>query len=595
MEFTFEMGVVVAISAGALILLALELFTPDVVALVSVIAIIASGVVRPADALSGFANPAVHTIAAMFVISAGLLRTGVVESFGRWLIRLGGKNPAFVFVLTLVSVVVLSAFINNTPIVVMMIPVVLSLGRAHGLAPSKLLIPVSYASIFGGCCTLVGTSTNLVVSGMATEAGFAPLAMFELAPVGLVLAAIGILYITVLGRRLLPTRQAVTSSVSEGRIRRYVTELHLRDDSPLAGSKLSETHLGKTEGLDILQIIRGEVIHWPPLGGMVLQAGDMIIAKGSATEILAAGRKAGADLIPEIEPEETRVNERSLTLAEIVVAPGFRFEGATIRELGFSNHFGVKALAVERHGRHRERRQVIDTQLRVGDVILVQGEAAAVERLASEEGIILQEGVESRVVHRHRAPVALAIAAAVILGATFSPVPIVACALLGALLMVLGKCLSPRQLYRSLDLNTLVLVAGMIGLGVAAEKTNAAAWAAHQLLAVARPLGPVGVLAAIYLFTNLVTEVLSNAAAAVLMVPLAISTASELGVSERPFLIAVALAASAAFSTPIGYQTNTIVYGPGGYRFWDYAKVGAPLNLIFLVLATLLVPVFWPF
>jgi di/tricarboxylate transporter len=594
-EFTLEMAIVMGISAGALALLAFEILKPDVVALVAVIAIIASGVIEPAEALSGFANPAVHTIAAMFVISAGLIRTGVVEGIGRWLIRFGGRSPTFVFVLTLASVVVFSAFINNTPIVVMMIPVALRLGRAHGLAPSKLLIPISYASIFGGCCTLVGTSTNLVVSGMAGEAGFEPLAMFELAPVGLILAAVGIAYVTLVGRRLLPERRAVTSSISGGRIREYVTEFHLPDDSPLAGLRLRDTPFAGAENLRILQVIRGETIHWPPLGGMELQGGDLLIAKGSATEILAAARNGGADRVPAIGPEDADVRESSLTLAEIVIAPGFRFEGATIREIGFRNHFAVKALAVERHGRHRERRQVMDRQLRVGDVVLVQGDAAALARLALEDGIILQEEVDSTVVHRHRAPVALIIAAGVVLGATLTPVPIVALALLGALLMVLAKCLSPRQVYRSIDLSTLVLVAGMIGLGVAAEKTGAAAWAAHQLLHVVRPLGPVGVLAAIYLFTNAVTEVLSNAAAAVLMVPLAISTAQEMGVSERPLLVAVAFAASAAFSSPIGYQTNTIVYGPGGYRFWDYARVGAPLNLLFLLLATLLIPIFWPF
>jgi di/tricarboxylate transporter len=319
------------------------------------------------------------------------------------------------------------------------------------------------------------------------------------------------------------------------------------------------------------------------------------MAKGTATEILDVARREGLDIVPDIETEDALAPERALTLAEVIVAPGFRFEGSTLREVGFLRHFDVRALAVERHGRHRERKQVLDTRLRVGDVVLVQGRAEAVERLATEEGIILQEEIEETVVHRHRAPIAIGIAVAVVLAATFTPVPIVACALLGALLMVLAKCVTPRQLYRSLDVHTLVLVAGMIGLGVAAEKTGTAAWFAHQLLSAVRPLGPIGVLAAIYLLTNAVTEVLSNAAAAVLMVPLAISAAQELHVSERPMLIAVALAASAAFSTPIGYQTNTIVYGPGGYRFGDYAKVGAPLNLLFLVVATLLIPVFWPF
>jgi di/tricarboxylate transporter len=586
------MAVVMGISACALGLFVTEVLSADLVALLVVLAVLVSGVVEPEQALAGFSNPAVHTIAAMFVISAGLLRTGVVESLGRHLIRLGGKSPVVVFLVTLMTVVVLSAFINNTPIVVMMIPVVLGLSRAHGFLPSKLLIPVSYASILGGCCTLIGTSTNLVVSGMAVEAGLAPLSMFELAPVGVIMAGFGIVYLTFFARRILPDRETVTSHVSGGQIREFVTELVVRERSSLVGRHVDETVLGKGRELRVLQVIRGEQIFWPPFADISLRAGDLLIAKGPASDILSAGRKSGLELIPDLD---AKVDAKTHTIAEVVVAPSSRIEGASIREIGFRKHLDVAVLAVERHGRHREREKVVDSRLRVGDVLLVQGDAKSVEQLRNEEGIVLLEGVESTVVHHHRAPVAVAITAAVILAATFSPVPIVACALTGAVLMVLTGCLSPRQLYRSIDLHTLVLIAGMIGLGIAASETKTVEWVARQMLEVIRPLGPLGVLACVYLLTNVATEFLSNAAAAVLMAPLAISTAQELSLSERPFLVAVAFAASAAFSTPVGYQTNTIVYGPGGYRFSDYTKVGAPLNVAFWLLATLLIPVFWPF
>jgi di/tricarboxylate transporter len=595
MEFTVEMAVVMGISVIALSLFVFEVLAADIVALLAVLAVLVTGVARPEQALAGFSNPAVHTIAAMFVISAGLLKTGVVESFGRHLIHLGEKSPKTTVLLTIVTVVVLSAFINNTPIVVMMIPVTLGLSRAHGIAPSKLLIPISYASIFGGCCTLVGTSTNLVVSGMAEEAGLDPISMFELARVGIILAVVGIVYLALFSRRLLPDRETVTSSVSEGRIREFVTELVVQDGSPLIGEILGDTALGAGGRLQVLQLIRGEKIFWGPERAPRLRAGDMLIAKGPASDIFKAGRSEGVDLIPDLGPEVAKVESGPRTLAEVVVVPGSRFEGASIREIGFRRHFDVAVLAIERHGKHRERDKVVDTPLRVGDVLLVQGEAVAVEQLKSEEGLILLEGVENTVVNHHRAPVAVSIAVAVVLGATFSPLPVVACALAGAMLMVLTGCLSARQLYRSIDLHTLVLIAGMVGLGAAAAETGTAKWAAVHMLDVIRPLGPYGVLAALYLLTNLVTEFLSNAAAAVLMVPLAISTAQQMDLSERPFIVAVAFAASAAFSTPVGYQTNTIVYGPGGYRFSDFTKIGAPLNLMFWGLATLLVPLFWPF
>jgi di/tricarboxylate transporter len=326
-----------------------------------------------------------------------------------------------------------------------------------------------------------------------------------------------------------------------------------------------------------------------------LKAEDILILKGSANDILEVGRTTGVELVPHLNSGTPSKDAHAQTLAELVVTPGSRFEGSSVREIRFYQHFQIAVIAIERHGRHREREKISDTRLRVGDVILVQGDVASIDRMRGEDGVILLEGVEHTVVRRHRAPMAVAITAAVVVAATFSPIPIVACALAGALLIVLTRCLSVRELYRGIDVHTLVLIAGMIGLGHAAAETNTAAWVAQQVVKVIHPLGPIGILAAIYLLTNLTTEFLSNVASAVLMVPLAISTAQEMGYSERPFLIAVAFAASAAFSTPVGYQTNTIVYGPGGYRFVDFARVGAPLNLLFFLLAMVLIPLFWPF
>jgi di/tricarboxylate transporter len=348
----------------------------------------------------------------------------------------------------------------------------------------------------------------------------------------------------------------------------------------------------------VLELIRGDEILWPPFDETELAEDDILLVRGSVSDITNAARSQGVEVIPELSPESVRIDSVNQTLAELVVSPGSRFEGASISEIGFRRHFGVAVIAVQRHGRHHIREKIGAMRLRPGDLLLVQGDAAAVERLKDEEGVILLESLDDAVRNRHRAPLAIAILVAVIGTATFAPIPVVACALAGAILMVLTGCLSTRQFYRSLDVSTLVLIAGMIGLGLTAETTGATTWAANHLIDLVRPLGPYGVLAAIYLMTNLLTEILSNAAAAVLMLPLAISTARELGLDDdgvRPFIIVVALAASAAFSTPIGYQTNTIVYGPGGYRFSDYARVGLPLNLLFWGIAVLLVPLIWPF
>jgi di/tricarboxylate transporter len=588
------MAVIMAISGVAILLFIKETLPADIVALLTVGALMLTGVVEPEKALAGFANPAVHTIAAMFIISAALVKTGVVEQLGKHLIRLGGDSPSAILFLTLVAVVLLSAFVNNTPIVMMMIPLTLGLSRTHGVVPSKFLIPVSYASIFGGCCTLIGTSTNLVVSGMGVNAGLAPLSMFEMAPVGVAMAGAGILYLLTIGPKLLPERESMITKGLGGSVRKYVTELLIREDSPLVGEMVASSALEKPESMRVLQVVRDEIILRPPFRNP-LRAGDIVMLKGEAGDILALSRIAGVELTPHSDPDQPQVDGHAHVLAELVVAPGSRFEGSTVREIGFKRHFQVTVVALERQGRHREGKTIDDTPLKAGDVILVQGEVQAIDRMSDEEGIILLEGVEHAVKRRHRAPIALAIAAAVVLAATFSPVPIVACAVAGALLMALTRCLSIRELYRGIDVHTLVLIAGMIGLGHAAVETGTTEWVARHVLAVIEPLGALGVLAAIYLMTNVTTEFLSNVASAVLMVPLAISTAQGMGISERPFLIAVAFAASAAFSTPVGYQTNTIVYGPGGYRFADYARVGVPLNLLFFTCTMILIPLFWPF
>lgn len=591
MEFTLDMAIVMGISAAALFLFIRETYPVDVIALGVVAALLLSGVVGPEFALAGFSNSAVHTIAAMFVISAGLVRTGVVESFGRHLIRMGGDNPRIVFLLTLVSVVVLSAFINNTPIVMMMIPITLGLSRTHGIPPSKFLIPVSFASIFGGCCTLFGTSTNLVVSGIGVNAGLAPLDVFELAPLGAILAVVGILYLTTIGQKLLPVHEAAASYLSDDRIRNFVTELVIRKGSPLIGKSPDAAALAR---LHLIQVIRREEILWPPFTGL-FEEEDILMLKGSASDILEASHIPGVKLIPHLDEKKPLADIHTQTLAEVVVTPGSRFDGSSVREIDFKNRYQTTVIAVERHGIHREDQKISDLRLRTGDVILVQGEVKDVVKLRNVDGVLLLDGVERTVLRRRRAPIAAAIAAAVVLTAALTSIPIVTCALTGALLMVVTRCLSVRELYQGIDTHTLVLIAGMIGLGHAAKETDTALWVAQNVVSVIYPIGPLGVLAAIYLLTNVTTEFLSNVASAVLMVPLAIFTAQEMGVSERPFLIAVAVAASCAFSTPVGYQTNTIVYGPGGYRFSDFTKVGLPLNFIFFLISVVMIPVFWPF
>jgi di/tricarboxylate transporter len=576
MEFTADIAVVLAVLGVAFVLFVREVLPPDFVALLSVIALLVTGVAEPGTALAGFANPAVHTIAGMFVISAALLKTGVVDGIGRHLVRFAGRRPGRVLFVTLLAVAALSAFVNNTPIVVMMIPVILRIATSSGLPASKLLIPLSYVSILGGCCTLIGTSTNLIVSGLLQQGGMAPLSMFEMAPVGLALAGAGILYLLTVGHRLLPDHDTVTANVSGGRIREYVTEFLVQPGSPLAGHRLEESPVLRGGRLKVLELIRGEEIFWPPYGPLSIAEGDILIAKGAASDILDASRDTGVDLIPDLGPEEPAGERSALTLAEVIVTPGSASVGSSIAESPLTRRIGLSVLAIQRH-EHHIRNKLSEARFRTGDILLVEGTAAAVEQLRGEEGFLLLEGIEDAIVRHHRAP----------LSAT--------CALAGAALMVLTGCLTTRQIYDGLDARTLVLVAGMIGVGLTAEATGAIAWIAHQVFPVLKPLGPYGILAGVFLLTTTLTEFLSNAASAVLIFPLAVSIAAEGGLSPRPFALIVAFGASLSFATPVGYQTNTIVYGAGGYRFADFTKVGLPLNLLLGLLAVLLVPLFWPF
>lgn len=594
MDFPSDMATVLLVCLGALVLFATEALAADLVALLALVVLAVLGVAEPDVLLAGFANPAVITIGAMFVMSEALSRTGVVERFTEKLTAVSGSTPTTVLLVSLPLVTVLSAFVNNTPIIVMMIPVIFGLSAARGIAPSKLLMPLSFASMIGGACTLIGTSTNLVVSSLAVKAGMEPISMFEFSGLGAVLAVMGFLYLVFAGPRLLPARSSVTASSLQEPLHEYLTELMVPQGSTLVGRTVGQSRIVGA-GVRVLQVIRDEEIHWPPLDGFALAAGDVLITKGRLNDLRDAKRLGDVTLTPELGDADVRIGAAKQKLVELVVTPGSRFVGATIREIGFRRHFNVSVLALQRSGRHHLRGSIVDRRIRVGDVLLVQAKAEELDELRQEEGLLVLERPAEQVVARERAPLALAALGGFIACASLTDLPVSGCALAAALFLVLSGCLTPRQAYRSLDLRTLVLIAAMIGVGLTAQSTGAMDWIAKHVLDVARPFGPYGVLGAIYVITVLLTSIISNAAAAVLMVPLAIAAATDLSVNVRPFVVAVAFAASAAFATPVGYQTNTIVYAPGGYRFTDFVRLGLPLNIGMCIVTTLLIPYFWPF
>jgi di/tricarboxylate transporter len=581
---------VVAVAVLAIVAFAKEWWSHDSTALMILLVLVAGGALPAREAFQAFGNEALVTVAAMFVLSAALTRTGAVERVGREIVRLGGGSEPRILLALMLACMGCSAFINNTPIAVVFLPIVLGIAQSTGIAGSKLLIPMSYATIVGGMTTIIGTSTNVLVSARLPDHGIEPFSLFAPLPIALVGCALTLLYMLLVGRRLLPSNTTVSDVARSGKVADYLTEIRLPIDSPLAGQDVATAFFARAPSLRVLQIVRGEAILQPRAAGVKLAGGDTLLAKADADALRAIQTLPGVLVGGEAA---AGARGRETTLAELLVRPTSGVIGARVGDLKLYAAHGVAVLAVQRDGTH-VREKVVDITLRLGDVLLVQGGTEALEAFRGSQDFVLLEGVAERVVLREKAWLAVAVVAAVIVIAAVGWMPISYLTIAGCLVVVAGGCLTAREAYRGIDLPLLVLMAGTIGLGRALETSGAAVSAAQALVHVAEPLGDVAVLGAVYLITNVCTAFISNAAAALMVLPIGIAVAVQTGMHPEPFVMAVMFAASIDFSTPIGYQTNTFVYGPGGYRFLDYVKVGTPLNLIWWLLCTALIPVFWP-
>jgi len=580
---------VFAVALAALVAFIKEWWSSDSTALMILLVLVAGGALSAREAFQAFGNEALVTVAAMFVLSGALTRTGAVERVGRAIERFGGRSEPRILFALMLACMGASAFINNTPIAVVFLPIVLGLAQRTGFAGSKFLIPMSYATIVGGMFSVIGTSTNVLVSFELPKYGLEPFPLFAPLPIALAGATLTLLYMVFVGRHLLPTTTTVTSAGGAGRLSDYLTEISVQAGSPLAGRPLGEALKARAPKLRVLQVIRGEEILQPGTPGLTLKAGDTLLAKGDAETLRTLGKTEGLAVVG----HGLSTRRRETALAELLVRPTSGAIGAKVGHLRLHAEHDVAVLAVQRDGTHM-REKVVDIALRMGDMLLVQGEAQALERFRGSPDFVLLEGVSEQVVVREKAWLALAVMLAIIGLAAFEVFPISMLAVAGCLVVVAGGCLTSREAYRAIDLPLLVLMAGTIGLGQALKESGGAAFLAKHVVETAQPYGDVAVLSAIYLVTNVLTAFISNAAAALMMLPLGLAAASHAGMQPQPFVMAVMFAASIDFSTPIGYQTNTFVYGPGGYRFVDYVKVGGPLNLLWWILATLLIPVFWP-
>ncbi|HSJ26039.1 MAG TPA: SLC13 family permease [Longimicrobiales bacterium] len=604
--FTVDVLLTIAVTLGALGLFLWNRLRVDVVGIIVMVTLILVGLVTPREGISGFANEAVITVAAMFVLSSGLLRTGAIDILSQWTERTAGRGEFRLLVVTLALVVPLSAFINNTPVVVVVIPMVLGLSRKLNVAPSRLFMPISFGSQLGGTLTLIGTSTNLLVAGLVLDLGLERIRLFDITLPALIIAAVGIAYLLTVGRWLTPLRAAEADLISSYDLRDFLTGLIITGESPVVGKSLRESNFATRYGLNVIGIERGGQRIPFPRGGTILAANDILIVEGKVAEIARVeeeGHFRIAGTRPDFPLTERRAEgqdrptgntEGRAGLAELIVPPRSPVIGRSIRQLNFRNRFGLPVLGIQRRGMphtHRMR----DVVLEPGDILLVNGSARELRQVHSSGELALLGTVDVPARRRRKLKYSVPIIIAVVILAAFEIVPILVSALLGVTAMFVTGCITPDEAYKDMDWMVIVLLGSIIPLGIAMQNTGTALLLATQLLNVISPLGLFGILAAFYLLTSLLTELISNNAAAVVMTPIAVAVGSSLGVSPMPFIIAVMFAASNSFMTPIGYQTNTFIYGPGGYKFSDFVRVGGPLNLLLLIVATFVIPIFFPF
>lgn len=591
---SFEIILVFGLLALAFFLFTTEYISFDISALIILVLLMATGILNLKEGLAGFSHPATLTVTFMFILSEGIRSTGVLGVVGDYFTRKIQENYWTGLLQMLVFVSFASAFINNTAVVVIFIPIVIGIAAKINVSPSKLLMPLSFAGILGGICTLIGTSTNILVSSIVQDQGMEQMSMFDFSPMGIVLWASGLIYMMIIGIRMIPSRRKNEELTSEYKIQNYLTDVIIEPGSNLINEVFDQEILTNRLDLDVLRIFKDNIDSSAQRTKVLIESGDILRIRGSADEIKKLINRDHISLKPTSKWRDYDLKRGRDTLVEAVVAPESPLVGRSLNTINFTDRSKAIPLAI-RHDGATKRENLQNINLNAGDVILLIMSREQLAEVDADPSFVVASEVGITPNRKNKTWIVLLTLLGVVVTAALNIFPIVVSAITGVIVLLLTKSVTAEEAFNSVNWKIIILLAGVIPLGTAMDKSGAAQLIAEQVVFVLDDFGPRAVLSGIFLLTMGITAIMSNNASAALLIPIAIKTAEHLHVNPYPFIFAVTYAASLSFITPFGYQTNTLIYGIGNYKFTDFTKIGAPLNLIFWILATLLIPFFWPF